>query len=248
MARLRRLLLCAVLVVSAAGCPSGGNDRGSPTTAPGSAAASDALPDPPVPEVVVVAEAVVPSVEVFDRPDQPTTNRSVSNPRPSGATAVFIVMQRLNDRLEVLLPVRPNGVAGWVKADQVRLSQHAWRMVIELDAHRLTVFDGKSVVRVETIGVGTAATPTPGGRYYTTELLRPPNPDGPYGTFAYGLSGFTGDQNSPPGANGQMGIHGTNDATTLGRDVTLGCIRLSNEAISALAAQLPIGVPVDVRP
>lgn len=149
---------------------------------------------------------------------------------------------------EVLLPIRPTGSSGWVRMSDVRLTQHRWRIVVELSAHRLTVFQGSGVVRVETIGIGTAATPTPDGRWFTTELLRPPKPDGPYGPFAFGLSGFSGAADGPPSAYGQLGLHGTNDPATLGRNVSLGCLRISNEAISALATQLPLGVPLDIRP
>jgi len=194
-----------------------------------------------------VAQAAVPSVKVLDAPGSPEAARSVASPAPSGAPAVFVVLQQKGELAEVLLPVRPAGSSGWVRLSEVTLSQHRWRMVVELGAHRLTVFQGPDVVRVETIGVGTAATPSPGGRWYTTELLRPPHPDGPYGSYAFGLSGFTGNDTGPAGAFGQLGLHGTNDPSSLGRDVSLGCFRMSNEAISALATQLPLGVPVDVR-
>jgi len=196
---------------------------------------------------VIVAEATVANVEVFDDLSDSEASRRVASPGSSGAPAVFVVLQRTTERVQVQLPLRPAGSTGWVRVSDVKLTQHRWRIVVELAAHRLTVFQGPDVVRVETIGVGTAATPSPGGRWYTTELLRPPNPDSPYGTYAFGLSGFTGDDRGPSGAFGQLGLHGTNDPSSLGRDVSLGCFRMSNEAISALATQLPLGVPVDVR-
>lgn len=196
---------------------------------------------------MIVAEATVPEVGVFDDPGDTTPDRTVGSPQPSGTPSVFLVLQRRSDMAEVLLPVRPAGSTGWVRLSDVTLTQHRWRIVVELSAYRLTVFQGPNVVRVETIGVGTGGTPTPGGRWYTTELLQPPKPDGPYGTYAFGLSGFTGTEDGPAGAFGQLGLHGTNDPSTLGRNVSLGCIRMSNEAISALATQLPLGVPVEVR-
>ncbi len=195
----------------------------------------------------MVAEAAVPEVQVFDQPGDANPARTVPSPEPSGAPTVFLVLQRRSDMAEVLLPVRPAGSSGWVRLADVTLTQHRWRMVVELAAYRLTVFQGPNVVRVETIGIGTAGTPTPGGRWYTTELLQPPKPDGPYGSYAFGLSGFTGTADGPAGAFGQLGLHGTNDPSTLGHNVSLGCIRMSNAAISALATQLPLGVPVEVR-
>ena len=43
----------------------------------------------------------------------------------------------------------------------------------------------------EPVGVGRSDRPTPGGVYYLKELLQPPDPNGAYGTYAYGLSGFS---------------------------------------------------------
>ena len=234
--------------VALAGCRGGAQDSvGTRQQAGLGGVDAGPLPSPPSADPVVVAEAVVPLVQVFDQPDQNEAARSVPSPRPSGAPAVFLVLQRRSEMAEVLLPVQPAGSSGWVRLADVKLTQHRWRIVVELAAYRLTVFQGPDVVRVETIGVGTAATPTPGGRWYTTELLRPPRADGPYGAYAFGLSGFTGTETGPTGAFGQLGLHGTNDPSTLGRNVSLGCLRMTNEAISALATQLPLGVPVDVR-
>ena len=241
------LTVVALAPVALAGCRGGSTERaGRPNSGPGVADAGP-LPSPPGPDPVIVAEAVVPLVEVFDGPESTQASRRLPSPRPSGAPAVFLVLQRRSLMAEVLLPVEPSGSSGWIRLGDVKLSQHRWRIVVELAAYRLTVFQGPDVVRVETIGVGTAATPTPGGRWYTTELLRPPRADGPYGAYAFGLSGFTGTDDGPPGAFGQLGLHGTNDPSTLGRNVSLGCLRMTNEAISALATQLPLGVPVDVR-
>ena len=233
-----------------AGCSDGARDPAGPGPRSGSETVdAGPLPDPPSPDPVIVAEAAVPLIEVFDQPGDPSpTRRTVTSPRPSGVASVFVVLQRKGEMAEVLLPVRPAGSSGWVKLSDVKLTSHRWRMVVELAAYRLTVFQGPDVVRVETIGVGTGGTPTPGGRWFTTELLRPLKPDGPYGTYAFGLSGFTGTPDGPSAAYGQLGLHGTNDPSTLGRNVSLGCLRMSNEAISALATQLPLGVPLDVRP
>lgn len=238
--------LCAVPAL--VGCSSGPRDTLDTTPPPGPERIdAGPLPGPPSPDPVIVAEAVVPLVEVFDDPEDTTAFSTVPSPRPSGAPTVFVVLQRRSEMAEVLLPIKPSGSSGWVRMADVKLTQHRWRMVVELAAHRLTVFQGPDVVRVETIGIGTAGTPTPGGRWFTTELLKPPQPDGPYGPYAFGLSGFTGSDDGPTGANGQLGLHGTNDPSTLGRNVSLGCLRMSNEAISALATQLPLGVPVEIR-
>ena len=95
-----------------------------------------------------------------------------------------------------------------------------------------------------TVAIGTGETPTPIGAFYLTELLRPPDPDGPYGPFAYGLSGFSESLDSFNGGPGIIGIHGTNAPELLGRDVSHGCVRVGNNVISEMATFLPLGTPV----
>jgi len=97
------------------------------------------------------------------------------------------------------------------------------------------------------VGVGTNATPTPGDLYYVKELLPPPEPNGPYGAYAYGLSGFSNQVTSFAGGEGVIGIHGTNDPSSIGKDVSFGCIRMSDAGITRLAGRLPLGTPVEIR-
>ena len=96
-------------------------------------------------------------------------------------------------------------------------------------------------------GVAANNTPTPGGLYYLTELIAPAEPDTVYGSFAYGLSGFSEVFETFNGGPGQLGIHGTNNPETLGTAVSAGCIRLHDDDIARLVTYLPLGVPVDVR-
>jgi lipoprotein-anchoring transpeptidase ErfK/SrfK len=116
-----------------------------------------------------------------------------------------------------------------------------------LSAHSLTVFNAAKEVYAFPIGVGKATTPTPNGRYYIKELLKPPNPNGDYGPFAYGLSGFSDAVPNYNGGSGVLGIHGTNEPDKVGTDVSHGCIRLRNADIERLAAILPLGTPVIVQ-
>jgi lipoprotein-anchoring transpeptidase ErfK/SrfK len=177
--------------------------------------------------------------------DQPTT--VLDNPNENGAPLVFLVEEDLGEWLEVLLPIRPNGSTGFVKASDVTVSDNPYRIDIELASHRLTVTKGAEVVVDEPIGVGTASTPTPGGKYYLKELLQPPDPNGPYGPYAYGLSGFSNVLEEFNGGDGVIGIHGTNEPEAIGTDVSHGCIRVANEAITEMAGMLPLGTPVHIE-
>ena len=197
--------------------------------------------------ISTVAQASSASVAVYDNPSTDSPTQSLTNPQPTGAPLVFLVEQDQGDWLHALLPVRPNGSTGWIRRTDVTISQHTFRIVVQLAAHQITVYQGPTIIDQEPIGVGTHDTPTPGGLYYTKELLQPPDPNGPYGPYAYGLSGYSNVLTSFAGGDGVIGIHGTNDPSLLGKDVSHGCIRMSNAGIEKLAAILPLGVPVDIQ-
>lgn len=195
-----------------------------------------------------VAQATLPSVKVFAKPDDTGAPiHTLANPNKDGAPLIFLMEKAQSGWLFVDLPVRPNGSTGWIKASDVSLSQHDFRIIVELNAHRITVIKGTTPVLAESVAVGRANAPTPGGKFYIKELLQPPNPNGVYGPYAYGLSGFSEAFDTFAGGEAVIGIHGNNDASSLGKDVSSGCIRMSNAGITALAQTLPLGVPVEIR-
>lgn len=161
---------------------------------------------------------------------------------------VFLVKSQEAERAEVYLPVRPNGSTGWVDLDDVTLSRVEHRIEVELTGKRIRVYSGEEVLIDEPVGVGRSDRPTPGGIYYLKELLQPPSPDGPYGLYAYGLSGFSNVLESFNGGPGVIGIHGTNDPSSIGSDVSSGCIRLNNDVIDRMVNEigLPLGTPVEI--
>ena len=237
------LLLGAALL---GGCGSGG---GTPTLARSSSTAPGATgPSTTVHYAAsVVAQAKIPNVAVYDASAGGTPSKTLANPQPSGSPLVFLVQGREGSRLHVLLPVRPNGSTGWIEQSDVTLSQHDYRIVVALGAHQITVYKGDAVFDQEPIGVGTKDTPTPGGTYYTKELYKLPNANGPYGPYAYALSGYSDVLTDFAGGDGVIGIHGTNDPSAIGHDVSHGCIRMSNPGITKLAQTLPLGVPVEIQ-
>jgi len=195
---------------------------------------------------VTVARATVSSLPVFGIAK---TNpvRHLDNPTRSGAPLVLLVEGSDAGWLHVLLPVRPNGSDGWVRSSDVRLYSHPYRILVDLSAHRLTLFEGGRSVLDVPAGIGRGATPTPVGHFFTTELLEPSNPQGAYGPFAMGLSGHSQVLSHFGTGDGVIGIHGTDDPTSVGHDVSHGCIRVDNAVITELARRLPLGVPVEIR-
>ena len=205
------------------------------------------------PYVSLVAEAVVAKIQIFDAPAEALLpaeqlpNPWLVNDDPDlPVKQVFLVRDKVDDWYQVLLPIRPNGSTGWVRATDVRIIQNRYRIQAELGAHRITVYDGESVMLQEPIAVGKASTPTPPGTYYLRVLLQAPNPNTVYGPYAYPLSGHSDVLTSFNGGDGELGIHGNNDASVLGQNVTAGCIRMGNDGITRLAGILPLGTPVEI--
>jgi lipoprotein-anchoring transpeptidase ErfK/SrfK len=211
----------------------------------GSTAAAPVRPaDPNVSEVAL---ARTPVVQVTSTPGAATPTFTLSNPTENGSPLVFLVRENRGANLLVDLPVRPNGSTGWIRRTDVSLERNDFHVVVELNAHRITVYEGSDVFLQEPVGVGRADTPTPGGRFYVKELLRPPDPTTVYGPYVFGLSGFSNALTSFAGGQGVIGIHGNNDPRSLGRDVSHGCIRMSNDDITRLSRTLPLGTPVEIR-
>lgn len=167
-----------------------------------------------------------------------------------GAPQTLLVLKEVEVRghswLKVLLPVRPNGTSGWVQAKDVDVQGNPYTIEVHLGAFRLDLLERGQVVRSVPIGVGTEDTPTPGGTFYVMELMKPPKPNGPYGTFTYVLNGYSNVIQDFNGGKGLIGIHGTNQPELVGQRVSHGCIRMSNSDIEALAAVVPLGTEVHV--
>jgi len=191
-----------------------------------------------------VAAARSSSLSVADDPDGPPTAR-LSNPLPSGAPLTLLVQSRLPGWVQVLLPTRPNGSTGWVRDSDVALTGLHYAVDIDQQRHQLTLLRDGQRVRVFPAATGTGQTPTPNGLFFLNELLQPSNSG--YGPYAYGLSGHSTVLNTFAGGDGEIGLHGTSDSSSIGRSVSHGCIRLRNPDISYLAQLLPLGTPVSIH-
>lgn len=202
-----------------------------------------------------IVQATVPQLAVYSEPGASTPTQTFPNPwyydtdtqQKYPINSVFYSDDQRNGWVKVLLPVRPNGSTGWVKASDVRLIPSRFRIEVDLSENHLTVYDGDAVFLDDTVAVGAPETPTPEGTFYLRVLLKAPDPTTVYGPYAYGLSSHSETLEEFNGGDAQTGIHGNNDASQLGKDVTHGCIRMSNDKITRLASTLPLGTPVEVH-
>ncbi|HZQ04690.1 MAG TPA: L,D-transpeptidase [Gaiellaceae bacterium] len=195
----------------------------------------------------VVAEAAGDAVAVYHSPYSKKPFLHIASPTGDGLPAVFLVKsRRIAGWEQVYLPRRPNGSTGWVKDGAVSLALDPYRVRVSLGRHRVTVWKGSRIVLDEPAGVGRSVLPTPRGTYYIVSLLKQPNPYGLYGPYAFGLSAFSNVLYNFGSGPGEIGLHGTDDPAALGTDVSHGCIRISNAAITRLASLLPLGTPVRI--
>ncbi len=170
---------------------------------------------------------------------------------PQGAPQVFDLESSVDGPngdlwYRALLPIRPNGTSGFLPASALLLAADPYRIVIDRERLSLTLWNGCAMLRTFSIGLGKESTPTPNGRFYIISLLKPPTAGSIYGPYAYGLSAFSDAITNWTGG-GVIGIHGTNDPSSIGNRRSHGCIRMRNQDIEALVPILPLGTPVDIR-
>lgn len=201
-------------------------------------------PDPEAFQTIV-ATASGDEVTVFDEPDGEVLDQ-LANPTASGGKLVFVVESIGEEWHRVRLPVAPVDGEGWIRADEVDLAAHDYRIEIDVDALLLRVYERTAVLLAAPIGIDPDDVPPPGPSTYITELLQSAEPNPVYGTYAYGLSGFAEEFETFTGAAGQFGIHGTTEPESIGVAAPAGSIRLADDDIEALVAFLPLGVIVEV--
>jgi lipoprotein-anchoring transpeptidase ErfK/SrfK len=206
-----------------------------------------ALDEAPERSEAIVATARVERVKVFRRPEAPQPFIRLEHPNRFGTPTVFLVDEMNGRWLRAYLPMRPNEVQGWIRRGDVRLSSTPYRIQVDVGDNRLTVWKGDRKIMVEPVAVGTGGTPTPTGQFFVSLLAEFPDTS-VYGPFALGLSAYSEVYQSFGGGDGQVAIHGTNDPSSIGLDISHGCIRLPNEAILELSRRLSLGTPVRIRP
>lgn len=182
---------------------------------------------------------------------RPARTGTVRASRPiTGARTVLPVVRRATvngvDWLRVMLPGRPNGSKGWIKQHGTVLTSTSWHLIVRTSTRRLLVYHSGHLIRTVAAIVGKPSTPTPHGRFFVEESVRmlPGSAGAP---FALALSARSNVFQEFEGGPGQIAIHGiANLGGTLGTAVSHGCVRLSNRAVSWLAARIPAGTPVAI--
>ena len=255
-----RMPLAGALIAAVAltGCSrSGGPDPSAPSTTTGPAAVAAPADPQPGPFRIGAAPAyaavATKDVTVYEDPRSNSAITAAFRAKlPWGSPMSFLVREAYRDAtggtwFKVFLPRRPNESTGWVRRDQVRLRPVLHQVEVDLSARTARLLHDRRTVRRWPVGIGRQATPTPTGSFYLTVKLRPPQISAVYGAWALGISGYSDVLEQFGTGDGQIALHGTDDPTDLGREVSSGCVRLDNGAITNLAQVLPLGTPVTIR-
>jgi hypothetical protein len=164
-----------------------------------------------------------------------------------GSPTILGVTARRDGWVKVVTPRLPNRRAGWVREGDVRLNGTDFSLHVNRSAHRLTLRRGGRVVRRVTIAVGRPGNETPLGRFAVTDKLRPRDAASPYGCCAIALSGHqTRLEPGWPGGD-RLAIHGTPATWSIGKAVSLGCMRAAERDLKVLLAHVPLGAPVFIE-
>ena len=250
------LLAAAVL---AAGCGGSGDTPAAPVEA------AEAKPEPVAPRVRTCTPGLRPvgspkrayagvvetRAQAYRRPGRGPLAR-FDRVNVNGVPTVFGVLGKVVDArcratwYRVQLPMKPNGITGFVRATDVRIVAVRTRIHVDLSERRVTLFrDGKPVLR-SVAAIGSPATPTPTGRFYVNQRLVPTDASGPFGPGAVGISAFS-EVLTGWTQGGPIALHGTNQPDSIGRAVSNGCVRLPNGVLRRIFAAALAGTPVIIR-
>jgi lipoprotein-anchoring transpeptidase ErfK/SrfK len=249
--RIRLLLSLPLAALLAAGCGAAAREAASQRPPGDTPRQCRAAPARIGNERVSVAAVVRSRATAYRRPGVTALAR-FGRVNQNGFPTVFRVIAALRARdctprwYRVQLPIKPNGVTGYVRAAAVKTGRVHSRVVVDVSARRLTLYrNGRRVFRTS-VAVGSPATPTPTGRYYVNQRLIPSDASGPFGPGAIGISAYS---NVLTGwtQGGPIAIHGTNEPWSIGHAVSNGCIRLHNPVLRRLFKVTPAGTPVTIR-
>lgn len=218
-------------------------DTTPPTSTSPSPPTTFAEPDP----VTWTAAKAEGPVEVFRAPGDASPFRILDERTILGTETVALVLEDSGAWLEVLLPGRPNGETGWVRAIDVEQYTVRRQAIVDVTTRTLQVLENDEVIFETAVGVGSLSSPTPLGTFFVTDAVRITNPTGPWGPYAFGLSARSDTVTEFNGGDGIIGIHGTNRPNSIGEAQSLGCVRLPNDVMLELSELLSVGSPVTIK-
>lgn len=197
-------------------------------------------PRDPSPQKATTGLVVHPNrtVGVYDAPNGKPFAKL--NPREFG-DSWFPAIARAGGWLQIMLPSKPNGSTGWVRAGLMATGHTPYVIRVHLRSTQLELYNNRELMGAWRVGVGKADTPTPTGRTFVLGQFTDPKQDFspvilPLGTHSATLDDYGGGP-------GTVAIHGWPTNDVFGKAVSHGCIRVPKEALFQLR-QVPVGTLV----
>lgn len=205
-------------------------------------------PPPAGPPVAAVSTIVYtngpPNIQIYGAADAGKPLMKLPGHNIIDQPTAFLVINESPGWFQVLLPVKPNGTSGWVKAGDVQMTTTNRYLRVTVSQFRLDQYvDGhwQNGVRV---ALGKPSTPTPTGLFYiwASEAVD----SAPYTPGIFALSGFA-PQPIPGFLGATLGLHGWTDASVIGTRASNGCVRVASRDMDPLLHSLILGTPVDIE-
>ncbi len=168
--------------------------------------------------------------------------------RPRAVLALAVKKGNLGRKpawYKISVPGRPNGRVGWVPARSVSIERMPWQVVVFRGSKVIQVWKDDRLLYQSTVAVGAPGMETPTGLYYVTMRFKPVRQTF-LGSYAFETSAYSRLSEWPGG--GVVGLHGTTQPWLLGKEVSHGCIRISNASAAFLRDRIPVGTPIRVLP
>lgn len=189
------------------------------------------------------------------RPDGSRTSWYASGKTRWSGTSQRLMVLRSSLRggrlwLKVRLPERPNGSAGWIPRDRVRLNLTRRYVTIDRSRRLLRVYRRGRLAASFRVVVGSGSTPTPLGLFAIYDRVPQGDPNGFVGSWVLPLTAHSEKLKTYEGGPGLVALHGRGGESLLdplGGALSHGCVRMNNRRIQWLARSLMKGTAVRIR-
>lgn len=153
----------------------------------------------------------------------------------------FPAIARAGGWLQIMLPSKPNGSTGWVRAGFMATGHTPYVIRVHLKSTQLELYKDRALMGAWRVAVGAPSTPTPTGRTFVLGQFTDPAQS--FSPVILPLGTHSATLDSYGGGPGTVAIHGWNDPKVFGHPVSHGCIRVPKEALFQLR-QVPVGTLV----